>query len=125
MWRPRLKSVIAVALLWQLAAGLLLAVPAMASAHTGIAPSAAEAHCHANAATGSAQSSATPGSAAHHANAADCCQGLHACHCACAQGTLVMPQVTTTTTVTDHSARAGVRSPPLVQRTAELFRPPI
>ena len=128
MWRPRLKSVIAVVLLWQLAAPLL-AGPAFASAHLGSASPVGAAHCHTHDADGAAPLPAPATHSAGHAqhtNAPDCCQGVNACDCVCAQGTIAIPQLPATTiVVTDQPARTDLHSPPLTRRSAEVFRPPI
>jgi hypothetical protein len=129
MQRHRLKSVIAVVLVWQLTAALLLAGPATASAHAGVAPSAGAAHCHAHGAAGTATvpaSGSDSSARTHHSSAPDCCQDTHACNSVCAQDAAAIPQMLATTPVlTDHSAEPDLRSPPLVRRTAEVFRPPI
>jgi hypothetical protein len=128
MWRPRPKSVIVVLLLWQLAAGLLLAGPAVASTHTGMATDTTETHCHAHPAGLSTAPAPASGSfaSAQHASAIDCCQSVNACHCACAQGTAaISPMLAMTSVVADPSDQADFRSPPLVRRIAGVFRPPI
>jgi hypothetical protein len=129
MWRPRLRSVIAVLLLWQLMAALLLAGPAMASVHAGMAQSASTTHCHTH---GTAGETTLPGSTSHvpahtqHTDSPDCCQGMHACNCVCAQGTAAIPEVPAKAPlVADHPAQPDLHSPPFVRRIAEVFRPPI
>lgn len=119
----------AVVLLWQLTPSLLMAGPAMASVHAGMAASDGATHCHAPGAAGSSNipAPASDGSAqTHHTNAPDCCHGMHACHCVCAQGTVAIPQIlTTTTVVADNPDVVDLRSPAFVRRAAEVFRPPI
>lgn len=125
-----MKSVLAVLLLWQLTAAMLLvAGPAMAAFHSGMAHNASPTHCHSHGTTGAMT---VPGSTsqnpAHtqHTDAPDCCQGMHSCNCVCAQGTVAAPLMfTTTPVVADRHAQPDLRSPPFARRTAEVFRPPI
>jgi hypothetical protein len=129
MWRPRLKSVMAVVLLWQLAGCLLLAGPAMAAVHAGSAMSAGATHCHAHGAAGTATAPAPASDSSaptHHTTAPDCCQDMSDCRCVCAQGTAAIPRILTTMlVVTDQPDDIDLRSPAFVWRTTEVFRPPI
>jgi hypothetical protein len=128
-WRPRLRSVVFVVLLWQLATAMLFAGPAMASVHAGTATSTDATHCHPHVHVGdTAVQTPAPGSStpADQSGDPNCCQGMNACQCVCAQGTVAIPQILTTTpVVTDQPGKVDLRSPPLVQRTAQVFRPPI
>jgi hypothetical protein len=129
MWRPRLKSVVAVVLLWQLAAGFMLTGSAVASVQAATAVGAGQTLCHphgpAGTATVPAPASGSP-APAHHAGVPDCCQVASDCHCVCAQGTAAIPQILTTTlVVSDQPDDIDLRSPAFVRRTTEVFRPPI
>lgn len=119
---------VAVVLLWQLTASLLMAGSAMASVHAGMAASGGATHCHAPGAAGSSgiPAPASDGSAqSHHTNAPDCCHGMHACHCVCAQGAVAIPRIPTTTVVTEQPDDVDLRSPAFARRATEVFRPPI
>jgi hypothetical protein len=126
-WRPQLKSVTAVVLLWQLAVALLLTGPPAASSHAGIVLSAGQAHCHTPGGAGATTAPISSNAAhTHDSDAPDCCQGMHSCSCVCAQGTVAIPQTLAATPVlNDQTGPSEIRSPPLLQRTAETFRPPI
>lgn len=127
-WRPKLKAVIALLLVWQLGTGLLLAGPAMASVHAGMATSTSTSHCHSHGNDGAPQSAPTSGNPAHshHSGSDDCCLAMGSCSCVCVQGAAAMPPMLSTTEVlTDRTASTDLRSPPLLRRTAQVFRPPI
>lgn len=129
MWRPRMRLVLTVALLWQLAVPALMTGPALASVHAAAVASAGAPHCHSHEGAGGFANTAptTDGPAHDHpASAPDCCEGVAACPCACAQGVAAVPQMPPSTTVVhDQPDDSGLSSPPFVRRTTEVFRPPI
>jgi hypothetical protein len=125
-FRPRLKSVVAIALLWQLAAAMLFSGPALAAVHASTQTSTPASHCHATAATGQLAGDASEsGPTGHATTSPDCCISVNACHCLCAQGTAADAQLTVLSPVTDRPVEPSLRSPPLLRRTSEVFRPPI
>lgn len=127
VWRPKLKAVIAILMFWQLGTGLLLAGPAMASFDAGIATSDAG-HCHSHGNDGATQPAPASGNSAHshHSGSDDCCRAMGSCGCVCVQGAAaVPPPLSTTEVLTDRTAPTDPRSPPLLRRTGEVFRPPI
>ena len=120
--RPRLKSVLAVLLLWQLAAATLLATPAMASVHVG----AAGCHAHGHVTDSIAPAAHSPGSVHGSDGDPNCCLSADACHCVGAQGTAPTARLLTTPPAASaHPAEANLDSPPLVRRITGVFRPPI
>lgn len=128
MWRPKLKTALALLLFWQLGMGLLLVGPAMASVQTGVATSTDASQCHSHGTDGASPSAPIPGSPAHShdSGAVDCCQSMSSCSCVCVQGAVTAPpMLSTTQIVTDGPAPTDLRSPPLLRQTGQVFRPPI
>jgi hypothetical protein len=127
--RPKLKSVVAVLLLWQFAASVLAGVPAFAQSRGVISGAVAVPHCPDHGATGDGTASAqTSGdhSAANHHHVPGCCHDVHSCHCTGAQGVAAIAQaVTPDPADAGPAAESDLRTPPPLRWTADLFRPPI
>jgi hypothetical protein len=127
--RPKLRSVVAVLLLWQFAASVLAGVPAFTQSHGVISAAAAVPHCpdHGTTRDGKASAQASDDqSAANHHHVPGCCHGVHSCHCTGAQGVAAIAQaVTPDPADAGPPAKSDLRTPPPLRRTADLFRPPI
>lgn len=128
--RRRLRTVMAVLLLWQLG-GAVAGVAAMACPGPAQAPAKTAAqHCHDQVATTAAGSDASqsehpvPQGHADTPGEPPCCQGD--CACVGGQGP---PAVTSASTPllrqTDHQVIGEQNSAHIVSRITELFRPPI
>ena len=122
MSRPRLKSVIALALLWQLAAAMLFSTPATAATNAGVHMAGMAPHCHAT----PTASQAVPAGASDSTTPPNCCMGVSACHCVCTPGSIADGQVAILAPATsERRSEPDLGAPPFLRQTAEVFRPPI